>query len=122
MSFTSVRCRCPQQVTKVKLEQKQREGIAEARSGRRSLVRPGLLDAACRLICLPPGGSVWYRSAGQSEKGCRPPLLPTCCAGERAGLRVCWDPVRRGRPVVGRPMPLEGAWPAAGLLHDGLLL
>ena len=30
---------CPQvQVTKVKLEQKQREGIAEARSGRRSLV------------------------------------------------------------------------------------
>jgi hypothetical protein len=40
----------PAQVTKVKLEQKQREGIAEARSGRRSLVRPGLLNEHC----LPP--------------------------------------------------------------------
>ncbi len=34
-----------QQVTKVKLEQKQREGIAEARSGRRSVVR-GILSGA----------------------------------------------------------------------------
>ncbi len=31
------------QVTKVKLEQKQREGIAEARSGRRSVVSTAVL-------------------------------------------------------------------------------
>lgn len=40
------------QVTKVKLEQKQKEGIAEARSGRRSLVRfVRQASAACACAC-----------------------------------------------------------------------
>lgn len=59
------------QVTKVKLEQKQREGIAEARSGRRSLVggRLGLRPSkACKAVCtaLPHhilGHLHWLQSA-----------------------------------------------------------
>ena len=42
------------QVTKVKLAQKQREGIAEARSGRRSPVRPNTAVSCCAgYKCLP---------------------------------------------------------------------
>ena len=52
-------------VTKLKLEQKQREGIAEARSGRRAAGSvwgsgvAGVLCAAAALAGLPPGDAVW---------------------------------------------------------------
>lgn len=41
------------QVTKVKLEQKQKEGIAEARSGRRGPVS-NILQMHSEKLCLPP--------------------------------------------------------------------
>ena len=49
-------------MTKVKLAQKQREGIAEARSGRRSPVS----DRTCRIIHLPRIFSVGKRSTNRA--------------------------------------------------------
>lgn len=52
-------------VTKLKLEQKQREGIAEARSGRRGVGSvwgsgsAGILCAVCALAGVPPGADLW---------------------------------------------------------------
>lgn len=106
----------PHQVTKVKLEQKQREGIAEARSGRRSLVSAGAccgLSHASVMPLLHHAVAIYEWAACFLNSMCC--LL--CCpssAGQRAGVRVCRYHLRRRSAVAGRPFPLAGEVWAGG--------
>jgi hypothetical protein len=80
-------------VTKVKLEQKQKEGIAEARSGRRGAVRAGQ--------GIPRG---WVGS-GHAWLGARSHALGT--TAERAGPKA-------GRPALPREAELRRCHPCGG--------